>query len=114
MFILSNFIMAVAKVLGIVLNLYMWLIVIRAVVSWFSPDPYNQIYIFLVRVTEPVLGYIRRFLPPAGRDDGSVSHHRYPCHHFSSVVSGAVPLRDRHVHALRGVAKGGPDEIIPP
>ncbi|MBN2720463.1 MAG: YggT family protein [Proteobacteria bacterium] len=63
MFILSNFIMAVAKVLGIVLNLYMWLIVIRAVVSWFSPDPYNQIYIFLVRVTEPVLGYIRRFLP---------------------------------------------------
>lgn len=63
MFILSNFIAAVAKVLGIVLNLYMWLIVIRAVVSWFSPDPYNQIYIFLVRVTEPVLGYIRRLLP---------------------------------------------------
>lgn len=63
MFILSNFIMAVAKVLGIVLNLYMWLIVIRAVASWFSPDPYNQIYIFLVRVTEPVLGYIRRLLP---------------------------------------------------
>ena len=63
MFILSNFITGVAKVLGLVLNLYMWLIVIRAVVSWFSPDPYNQIYVFLVRITEPVLGYIRRLLP---------------------------------------------------
>jgi len=63
MFILSNFITGVAKVLGLVLNFYMWLIIIRAVVSWFSPDPYNQIYVFLVRITEPVLGYIRRLLP---------------------------------------------------
>ena len=63
MFILSNLITAVAKVLGLILNFYMWLIVIRAVASWFSPDPYNQIYVFLIRVTEPVLGYIRRLLP---------------------------------------------------
>ena len=63
MFILSNFITAVAKVLGVVLNLYMYLIFIRVVVSWFSPDPYNPIYQFLIRITEPVLGYIRRFLP---------------------------------------------------
>ena len=63
MFVLSNFITAVAKVLSIVLNLYMWLIIIRALASWFSPDPYNPIYQFLIRITEPVLGYIRRFLP---------------------------------------------------
>lgn len=63
MFILSNFITGVAKVLSIVLNLYMWLIIIRALASWFSPDPYNPIYQFLIRITEPVLGYIRRFLP---------------------------------------------------
>ena len=63
MFILSNFITAVAKILGLVLNFYMWLIIIRAVASWFSPDPYNQIYLVLIRVTEPVLGYIRRLLP---------------------------------------------------
>jgi YggT family protein len=62
-FILSNFITGVAKVLSIVLNLYMWLIIIRALASWFSPDPYNPIYQFLIRITEPVLGYIRRFLP---------------------------------------------------
>jgi len=63
MFVLSNFITAIAKVLSVVLNLYMWLIIIRALASWFSPDPYNQIYQFLIRITEPVLGYIRRFLP---------------------------------------------------
>ena len=63
MFIISNFITAIAKILSIVLNLYMWLIIIRALVSWFSPDPYNQFYQLLDRITEPVLGYIRRFLP---------------------------------------------------
>jgi YggT family protein len=62
-FVLSNFITGVAKVLSIVLNLYMYLILIRAVLSWFSPDPYNPIYQFLLRITEPVLGYIRRILP---------------------------------------------------
>ncbi len=63
MFVLSNFISALARVLDILLNLYMWLIVIRAIASWFSPDPYNPIYQFLIRITEPVLGYIRRFIP---------------------------------------------------
>jgi YggT family protein len=60
-FVLSNFITGIAKVLSIVLNLYMWLIIIRALVSWFSP---------LIRITEPVLGYIRRILPmrAAGMD----------------------------------------------
>ena len=63
MFILSNFIVAVAKILGIALNLYMWLIIIRALASWFSPDPYNPLYQLLIRLTEPVLGYIRRIIP---------------------------------------------------
>jgi len=62
-FVLSNFITGIAKVLSVVLNLYMWLIIIRALASWFSPDPYNPLYQFLIRITEPVLGYIRRILP---------------------------------------------------
>ena len=63
MFIISNFIAAIAKVLGIVLSIYMWLIIIRAVVSWFSPNLYNPIYNLLLSITEPVLSYIRRLLP---------------------------------------------------
>ena len=63
MFVLSNFIIALAKVIDIALTLYMWIIVFRALISWVNPDPYNQIVIFLYRVTEPVLGPIRRRLP---------------------------------------------------
>lgn len=63
MFIISNFMTAVAKVLDLVLTFYMYLILIRVVLSWFSPDPYNTFYQILIRITEPVLGYIRRVLP---------------------------------------------------
>ena len=63
MFVLSNLIIALAKVIDIALTLYMWIIIFRALISWVNPDPYNQIVIFLYRVTEPVLGPIRRRLP---------------------------------------------------
>lgn len=63
MFVLSNFIVALAKIIDVVLTLYMWIIIFRAVISWVNPDPYNQIVIFLHRFTEPVLGPIRRKLP---------------------------------------------------
>jgi len=63
MFVLSNFFFGVAKVLDIVLTLYMWIIIARAVISWVNPDPYNPIVRFLNSVTEPVLYPIRRRLP---------------------------------------------------
>lgn len=63
MFVLSNFLVAFAKILDIVLTLYMWLIIARALISWVNADPYNQIVIFLYRVTEPVLQLVRRIIP---------------------------------------------------
>lgn len=63
MFALSNFIIALAKVIDIILTAYLWIIVARALISWVNPDPGNKIVIFLYRVTEPVLGPIRRMLP---------------------------------------------------
>ena len=59
----SNFIIALAKVIDIVLTIYMWIIVARALISWVNPDPYNKIVIFLYRVTEPVLRPIRKLIP---------------------------------------------------
>jgi len=59
----SNFIIALAKVIDIVLTIYMWIIVFRALISWVNPDPYNQIVVFLYRFTEPVLGPIQRSMP---------------------------------------------------
>lgn len=54
---------AIAVVLDLVLNIYMWLIIARALLSWVNPDPYNPIVRFLYNVTEPVLTYLRRRVP---------------------------------------------------
>ena len=63
MFILANFLIAVAKILDFGLTIYMWIIIGRAIISWVNPDPYNTIVRFLYAVTEPVLYIIRRRLP---------------------------------------------------
>ena len=63
MFVFSNLLVAVAKILNIALSLYMWIIIGRAVISWVNADPYNPIVRFLHSVTEPVLYPIRRRLP---------------------------------------------------
>jgi len=63
MFILANFLKAMAAVLDVALTIYMWVIVIRALISWVNPDPYNPIVRFLYAITEPVLYRIRRYLP---------------------------------------------------
>ena len=60
---LRYFLGALATVLNLVLTLYMWVIIARAVLSWVSPDPYNPIVRFIYKVTEPVLSQIRRRLP---------------------------------------------------
>jgi YggT family protein len=49
--------------LGVV-RLYEWVIIIRALVSWVSPDPYNPVVRLLYRLTEPVLAPLRRLVPP--------------------------------------------------
>lgn len=66
MFVVANFLFAVAKILDIVLSIYMWVIIARAVVSWVSPDPRNPIVSILYQLTEPVLWRIRRYLPLRG------------------------------------------------
>jgi len=63
MFVLENFIIALAKILDMGLTIYMWIIIFRAVISWVNPDPYNPIVVFLHRITEPVMAPVRRWLP---------------------------------------------------
>jgi YggT family protein len=64
--ILGNFLTAVAVVLDTVLNLYFWVVIAGAVLSWVNPDPYNPIVRFIRGATEPVYGRIRRVLPLYG------------------------------------------------
>jgi YggT family protein len=69
MFVFANLIDALATVLSYVLTLYMWIIIIRALISWVNPDPYNPIVRFLYQITEPVLSAIRKRLPYIGGID---------------------------------------------
>lgn len=62
MFVISNFLSATAVVLNLVLTIYMWLIIIRALLSWVNPDPYSPIVRFLYAATEPVLARVRIFM----------------------------------------------------
>jgi YggT family protein len=71
MFLISNFIIAIARVIEIFLGIFWWLLLVRVLVSWVSPSPFNPLVQFLYRTTEPILDPIRRFLPMMGMIDFS-------------------------------------------
>jgi YggT family protein len=63
MFVVNNFMSAIAQLIDFLLSAYMWIIIGRAIISWVNADPYNPIVRFLYEATEPVLSRIRRYLP---------------------------------------------------
>ncbi len=63
MFVVSNLVLALARLVNLALEAYFWIIIVRAILSWVNPDPHNPIVRFLYRVTEPVLRPIRHRLP---------------------------------------------------
>jgi YggT family protein len=63
MFVVNNFMMAIAQLIDFLLTAYMWIIIGRAVISWVNADPSNPIVRFLYEATEPLLSRIRRLLP---------------------------------------------------
>lgn len=67
MFVLSNLLIALANILSIAFTIAWWLILIRALISWVNPDPYNPIVQFLYKTTEPILYPIRKILPQSLR-----------------------------------------------
>jgi YggT family protein len=57
------------RLLGNLIDLYVLCVIGRILLSWFpiSPEsPLSSIFSFLYRITEPILGPIRRMLPPIG------------------------------------------------
>jgi len=57
------------RILATILTLYWYVILARVLMSWFNPSPKNPIVNAIYRLTEPVLGPIRRLLPPMGGFD---------------------------------------------
>ena len=60
---MSALIYAIVQTLHTVMNLYMWIVIIAALISFVRPDPHNPIVQILYRLTEPVLDFIRRKMP---------------------------------------------------
>jgi len=63
MFVFGNLIAALATIADYLLTILNWLIIIRALLSWVNPDPYNPIVQFINAVTEPILAPFRRIIP---------------------------------------------------
>ena len=47
------------------LELYKWVIIISALITWVNPDPSNPVVQVLRRLTEPAYSFIRRYIPTA-------------------------------------------------
>ena len=63
--ILGYTILALAKVIGLVINLYTFVIAAAVLISWVNADPYNPIVRTLMQLTQPVFSRIRRIMPRA-------------------------------------------------
>ena len=48
------------------LNIFIFAIIIHAVLSWINPDPYNPVSSLLFSITRPVLEPFRRLIKPVG------------------------------------------------
>lgn len=69
MFVLGNLVATLAQIINTFLSIYTWVIIARVLISWVSPDPFNPIVQFLMKVTDPVLEPFRRVIPPIGGID---------------------------------------------
>ncbi len=60
---MNALIYAIVQTLHTVINLYIWIVIIAALLSFVRPDPYNPVVQILHRLTEPVMNFIRRKMP---------------------------------------------------
>jgi YggT family protein len=62
MFVFGDLLITIARIADSLLEVYKWVVIIAALISWVNPDPYNPIVRFLHAVTEPVFRPIRRLI----------------------------------------------------
>jgi YggT family protein len=61
--IIATLLEAIAQILHMVINLYIWVVIISALITWVNPDPYNPIVQMLRRLTEPAYSFVKRYIP---------------------------------------------------
>lgn len=65
----GNFASAFSYLVGTLIDLYVAAVLLRLLLQWVRADFYNPVCQFLVKVTNPVLVPLRRFIPSLGRLD---------------------------------------------
>ncbi len=65
MILFANTLAFLARVLHVGLNIYLWIIIFRAILSWVYVPTLHHVVRILYRLTEPVLRPVRRYISPA-------------------------------------------------
>ncbi len=60
---MNTVLISVLQFINLIIEIYIWVVIIAALITWVQPNPYNPIVRFLWNVTEPVYRYIRRYIP---------------------------------------------------
>jgi len=90
MILFGQFLIAIGAVLNMILDVFFILFIVRAVASWFSPDPRNPLMQFLYNTTEPVLSRIRSKMPSLGMFDLSVIIAIFGVYFLQIFVAGSL------------------------
>ncbi len=61
--VINAFLSALFSVLFMLIDLYVWIVIIRALITWVNADPYNPIVRLLSQLVDPITGRIRRWFP---------------------------------------------------
>jgi len=112
MILLGNLLYGLGVILSQAITLYMIVLFVAVLITWFSPDPNNILVRFLHGATEPLLAIIRRKVPPLGMLDIS------PIIAFLGLILAqyviAQTLMDygQIIRVGGGPAIGGPSEVV--
>jgi YggT family protein len=55
-------ILQIGSIFSGLITIYIWVLIIAALLSFVNPDPYNPIVQFLHRVTQPVYSFVRKLI----------------------------------------------------
>ena len=59
----SNFFGALAEIIHIAIHIYIFIIIIRSVISWMGNVPPNPFFNLLKQLTDPIFRFVHRVLP---------------------------------------------------
>ena len=59
---ITDILVGIGSIVISLINVYIWVVIIAALLSFVNPDPFNPIVQFLYRVTNPAYDFVRRFM----------------------------------------------------